>query len=91
MTDGSTCIFWTTTFIFWTADVAGPIKKQRRLVRPWVSGDVVNRWGAEGTRFEFWHSSGSPLVQELAHEAERVDLVVMLARRKTEQLCFQVR
>jgi len=71
--------------------VAGPIKKQRRLVRPWVSGDVVNRWGAEGTRFEFWHSSGSPLVQELAHEAERVDLVVMLARRKTEQLCFQVR
>ena len=64
---------------------------QQRLVRPWVSGDVVNRQGAERTRFEFWHSSGSPLVQELAHEAERVDLVVMLARRKTEQLCFQVR
>jgi hypothetical protein len=33
---------------------------------------------------------GSPLVQELAHEAERVHLVIMLARRKGEQLRFQV-
>jgi hypothetical protein len=26
MRDGSTCIFWTTTFIFWTADVTGSVK-----------------------------------------------------------------
>jgi hypothetical protein len=62
---------------------------QQRLVTS-VRFDVVTR-RAEETRFEFRHSSGSPLVQELAHEAERVHLVIMLARRKGEQLCFQVR
>jgi hypothetical protein len=62
---------------------------QQRLVTS-VRFDVVTR-RAEETRFEFRHSSGSPFVQELAHEAERVHLVIMLARRKGEQLCFQVR
>src|SRR6266571_1017708 len=43
---------------------------QQRLVTS-VRFDVVTR-RAEETRFEFRHSSGSPLLQELAHEAERV-------------------
>jgi hypothetical protein len=59
---------------------------QQRLVTS-VRFDVVTR-RVEETRFEFRHSSGSPLVQELAHEAERVHLVIMLARRKGEQLCY---
>jgi nucleotide-binding universal stress UspA family protein len=62
---------------------------QERLVTS-VRFDVVTR-RTEETRFEFRHTSGSPLVQELANQAERVDLVVMLTRRKGEQLCFQVR
>jgi len=60
----------------------------QRFVTP-IPFDVVTR-GEEETRFDFWHASRSPLVQELAHEAERVDLVIVLARRKREQLCFQV-
>ena len=39
---------------------------QQRLVRPWVSGDVVNRQGAEGTRFEFWSVLREMTVQQLA-------------------------
>src|SRR5215467_9802491 len=61
---------------------------QQRLVTS-VRFDVVTR-RQEETRFEFRHSSGSPFVQELAHEAERVHLIIMLARRKREQLCLQV-
>src|SRR5262245_48547941 len=61
---------------------------QQRLITS-VRFDVVTR-GAEGTRFEFRHSSGSPLVQELTHEAERIHLVIMLSGRKREQLCLQV-
>jgi len=62
---------------------------QQRLVTP-IPFDVVTR-GEEEIRFEFRHSSRSPLVQELAHKTERVDLVIMLAPGKGEQLCLQVR
>src|SRR5262249_42840054 len=61
---------------------------QQRLIVP-VRSVVIKR--AEAHRFEFRHASRSPLVQELTYEAELVDLVIVLARRKREQLCFQVR
>src|SRR5262245_53036484 len=62
---------------------------QQRLVTP-IPFDVVTR-GEKETRFDFRHSSRSPLIQQLTHEPQRVDLVIVLARRKGEQLCFQVR
>src|SRR5262249_45817762 len=60
---------------------------QQRLIAP--ERDVVIK-RPEAHRFEFLHAPRSPLVQELTYEAERVDLIIMLARRKREQLCFQV-
>ena len=53
---------------------------QQWLVAPVRLDVVIKR--AEAHRFEFRHASRSPLVQELANEDERVDLVIMLARRK---------
>jgi hypothetical protein len=61
MRDGSTCIFWTTTFIFWTADVAGSVKSSAAIcalsefvakaVREWIA--AVGEHFLETTRVAF--------------------------------------
>ena len=48
-----------------------------RLIRPFP-GDLLG----------LGPDNGRKLVEQLANEAERVNDVIMLARRKGEQLCF---